>query len=47
MRTPACSGMKLHRSSKRFERIPTGAEFEAPRVIAAPANTAKNAVHQV
>jgi predicted DNA-binding transcriptional regulator AlpA len=47
MRTAARPDMKLRRSSKRIERMSTGAEFSAPRVIAAPANTAKNLVHQV
>jgi len=47
MRTAARPDMKLRRSSKRIERMSTGAEFSAPRVIAATAHTAKNPVHQV
>jgi len=39
--------MKRHGTSKRFEPMPTAAGFNAACVIAAPANTAKNPVHQV
>src|SRR5690606_18228121 len=47
LRTPARPGMKWHGTSKRFEPMPTAAGFNAACVIAAPANTAKNPVHQV
>ncbi|WP_447585713.1 helix-turn-helix transcriptional regulator [Pseudoxanthomonas mexicana] len=47
MRTAARPDMKLRRSSKRIERMSTGAEFSAPRVIAALSPTAKNPAHPV